>query len=373
VGPSPRIAIWLSAIAIGVFQVVGTFGAGDNQPDRRAVDALAIVLVLLGPVALAWRDRWPLVAAAVAIGAADVYIGLGYPYGPVFLSVVVALFAAVQSGRRRETYALAGAGYVGFVLAYLLDPKADGGMGALHLTLVAAWLGVVLAVSEVVRSRRERDADLQRAEEDERQRRLGEQRLGLAQELHDVLAHNISLINVQASVALHLLDEQPERARPALTNIKAASHDALRELRNALDLLRHGEDAPRGPAPGLADVGTLVAGSRAGGLDVQLEADAPTTPLPAAVDLAAYRIVQEALTNVTRHARAHHVTVRIDHGNGNGVTVEVTDDGRGGTPEPGNGIVGMRERAAALGGTVEAGPRPGGGFRVAAHLPGRHP
>ena len=362
-------------MAIGLFQVVGTFGAWENQQDRRAIDALAVVLVLLGPVALAWRDRWPLVAVAVSAAAADVYIGLGYPYGPVFLSVVVALFAAVQAGRRRATWVLAGAGYAGFVAAYLVDPRADGGPGALHLALVAGWLVVVLAVSEVVRSRRDRAADLQRAQQEERQRRLGEQRLGLAQELHDVLAHNISLINVQASVALHLIDEQPDQARPALTNIKAASHDALRELRSALDLLRHGEDAPRGPAPGLADIGALVAGSRAGGLDVQLEADEPVSPLPAAVDLAAYRIVQEALTNVSRHAQAHHVTVRIEHGNGDGdgVTVEVTDDGRGGTPQPGNGIVGMRERATALGGSVEAGPRSGGGFRVAAHLPGRRP
>jgi signal transduction histidine kinase len=283
----------------------------------------------------------------------------------------------VQAGHRRTTWALAATGYAGFVLAYLVDPRPHGGPGALHLALVAGWLAVVLAVSEVVRSRRDRVADLQRAEEDERQRRLGEQRLGLAQELHDVLAHNISLINVQASVALHLIDEQPDQARPALTTIKAASRDALQELRTALDLLRHGEDAPRGPAPGLADLATLVDGARAGGLEVQVDMDVngSGSPLPAAVELAAYRIVQEALTNVARHARAHRVTVRIVHGagDGDGVSVEVTDDGRGGSAEPGNGIVGMQERAAALGGTVEAGPCAGGGFRVAANLPGRRP
>ena len=375
--------MWASALGIALFQVVGTFGASDEQPERRAVDALAIVLVLVGPAALAVRDRWPLAAVAVAAAAADVYIGLGYPYGPIFVSVVVALYAAVQAGHRRPTWYLAGFGFAGFVVAHLVDPRADSGSGWVHLALVAGWLVVVLAVSEVVRSRQQHVADLERAAEEEQQRLVGEQRLRLAQELHDVLAHNISLINVQASVALHLLDDEPEQARPALATIKEASRDALHELRAALDLLRRG-DAPRAPEPRLADLGALVDSVRAGGLEVRLE-DArlevgrledgePVAPLPAAVELAAYRIVQEALTNVTRHARARSVTVRL--GYEDGVTVEVTDDGigvggGGGPAEPGNGIVGMRERAAALGGHADAGPLPDGGFRVTAHLPAR--
>ncbi len=368
----PRSAVWLSALGIGVFQVVGTFGASDNQPERRAVDAVAIALVLVGPAALARRDRWPLVAVAVAAGAADLYIGLGYAFGPVFVSVDVALFGAVQAGHRRSTWALAAAGYAGFVVALLRDPRADP--GALHLALVAGWLVMVLALSEVAKGRRERFAEAERAEHEERQRRVSEQRLNLAQELHDVLAHNISLINVQASVALHLMDEQPDRARPALVTIKKASHEALRELRTALDILRDGA-APRAPAPRLTDLPALVAGVRAGGLDVRLDHDGEAPALPAAVELAAYRIVQEALTNVTRHARARTATVRLTfpEGEGAGVFVEVADDGVGGSPEPGNGIVGMRERAQALGGTVEAGPCPDGGFRVAARLPGLEP
>ncbi len=370
-GSTSRSAVWISALGIALFQVVGSFGASDEQPERRAIDALAIVLVLVGPAALAGRDRWPLAAVAAAVGAADVYVGLGYPYGPIFVSVAVALFTAVQAGRRRSTWTLAAAGYAGFVVASLLDPRADPRPGAVHLALVAGWLVVVLAVSEVVRIRRQHAADLERAEHDERRRRIGEQRLLLAQELHDVLAHNISLINVQASVALHLLDDEPERARPALTTIKEASRDALHELRTALDLLRRGEgeEAPRSPEPRLADLGALVDGVRAGGLDVRLDDDGPPTPLPAGVELAAYRIVQEALTNVTRHARARSVTVRLTYEDG--VTVEVTDDGVGGPPAvaPGNGIIGMTERAASLGGRVDAGPRPDGGFRVSAHLP----
>jgi len=367
-GLKPKSAVWLSALGVGLFQVVGSFGAADNQPERRAIDGLALVLVLLGPAALAVRHRWPLAAVAVATGAAVGYIGSGYPYGPIFVSVVVALFAAVQAGHRRSTWGLAALGYGGYLVATLVDPTPGPGPGVGHMALVAGWLAVVLAVSEVVRTRREQAAEVARAEAEEEQRRVGEQRLVIAQELHDVLAHNISLINVQAGVALHLIDEQPDQARTALANIKEASRDALHELRTALDLLRRG-DAPRAPAPRLDDLDTLVAGVRAGGLDARLEVDGRAGPLPAAVELAAYRIVQEALTNVTRHARADLVTVRL--GYGDGVTVEVTDDGVGGPAGPGNGITGMRQRAAALGGTVEAGPLPGGGFRVVAHLPGQ--
>jgi signal transduction histidine kinase len=374
--------VWASALAVGAFAVVGTFGASDNQPDRASVDALAIALVLIGPLALAWRDRWPLVAVAVTMAAADLYVGLGYAYGPIFLAVVVALFAAVQAGRRRETWALAALGYAGFVVAAALDDHADDPVDLAHLGLVAGWLIVVLAVSEVVRSRREQTAQQARAAEDERERLRAEQRLDLAQELHDVLAHNISLINVQASVALHLLDDEPERARPALTEIKAASGEALHELRTALDVLRRGEEAPRAPAPRLTDVDELVAGVRSSGLDVHLSREDHLPGVPAAVELAAYRIVQEALTNVARHAAATAVDVRIaSDPSGGGLEVEVIDNGTGGEGgedarpvNPGNGIVGMRERAAALGGTVETGPAPTGtGFRVLARLPAGPP
>lgn len=362
----PRSAIWVSALGIGLFQVIGTYGASNDQTDRRTVDAIALVLVLVGPAALARRDRWPLAAAAVTAVAADVYIGLGYAYGPIFVSVVVAFFTAVQAGRRRPTLVLAGAGYAGYIVATSLDPRADQAPGPVHLALVAGWLAVVLAVAEMVRSRREQAAQQAQAAQEEKQRRAAEQRLMLAQELHDVLAHNISLINVQASVALHLIDRQPSQARPALANIKEASRDALQELRAALDLLRDG-DAPRAPAPHLADLDALVAGVRASGLDVRLDHDPPPAPLPAAVELAAYRIVQEALTNVARHARAAVINVSL--GYEAGVRIEVTDDGVGGEAGPGNGINGMRERASALGGSVEVGPNPAGGFRVVAHLP----
>jgi signal transduction histidine kinase len=356
---SSRSALWLSAAAIAVFQVVGSFGAAENQLDRKPIDALAVALVLLGPAALAFRDRWPLAAVAVSAVAADLFIAFGYPYGPVFISLVVAIFTAVQRGLGRRVWTLAGAGFAGFVVASLVDPSPQESE-LLHFILVAGWLAVVVTVSEVVRVRRDQA-------EANRRRRISEQRLGLAQELHDVLAHNISLINVQASVALHLLDDQPAQARPALATIKAASHEALQELRTALDLLRHGEDAPRAPAPRLAELDRLIDGVRASGLDVRVEREGTAEALPASVELAAYRIVQEALTNVTRHAGARSATVRLRFSDG--VDVEVTDDGVGGSAPSGNGIAGMQERAAALGGTLEAGPANGRGFRVVAHLP----
>src|SRR5262245_6821715 len=130
------VPAWVGAAAIGLFQVIGSFGAANNQPDRKPIDALAVVLVLLGPLALAFRDRWPLGALVVSVAAADVYVALGYPYGPVFLSVVVALFVAVQSGRRRQVWAITAVAYAGFVVASFVDPRSEG-PDALHLALVA--------------------------------------------------------------------------------------------------------------------------------------------------------------------------------------------------------------------------------------------
>jgi signal transduction histidine kinase len=381
-----RMAVLASAAGVGVIQLVGSVGASHNRPDQRPLDWFAVVLLLAGPVALAGRDRRPLLALGVSAVAADVWVAFGYSYGPIFLSVVVALFSAVLAGRRRAAWTVAAAAFVGFMIASWLDPRAaPGEPSLLKLALVIGWVAVVLAVAEVVRARREQAAEAVRQAADERRRRADQRRLQLAQELHDVLAHNISLINVQASVALHLLTEHPEQARPALTNIKAASSEALGELRSALDLLRRGEDAPRAPAARLADLDGLVAGVAAGGLQVRLERDGDIGPLDPAVELAAYRIVQEALTNVTRHAHARHATVRVAYDDG--LSIEVVDDGIGAAGDgaaagngigpgaeddgaaAGNGLPGMRERAVALGGRFEAGPGLAGGFRVSARLP----
>jgi signal transduction histidine kinase len=225
-------------------------------------------------------------------------------------------------------------------------------------------------VAEALRGRRERFTEARRAREQEARQRANEERLRIARELHDVLAHNITTINVQSGVALHLIDEQPEQARTALEAINEASADALREVRSALSALRgDGEQPPRTPTAGLDGVDELVSRACAAGLEVSIDVRGNRRPLPASVDLAAFRIVQESLTNVVRHAQATAATVQLAYGAGE-LTVQIDDDGRGGAAaNGGSGILGMRERAAALGGRLIAGPGPRGGFRVSAHLP----
>jgi signal transduction histidine kinase len=236
---------------------------------------------------------------------------------------------------------------------------------------------VLLAGAELVRGRRERTAALRLGREQEARRRAEEERLRIARELHDVLAHNISLINVQSGVALHLLDQQPEQARSALSIINEASADALREVRSVLGVLRGvDEQVPRTPTAGLAALGELVKRSAAAGVAVEVEVQGRRRPLPTSVDLAAFRIVQESLTNVARHSGADAARVKLGFDQRE-LTVQVDDDGVGavrsgsanGEPLGGNGIAGMRERAVALGGVLDAGARGGRGFRVAARLP----
>jgi signal transduction histidine kinase len=351
----PSLPLVAQAVAVGFVQIAGSMGASENQLDRRPLDWLAVVLLLVGPVALLGRERRPHLVAVACVGATAIFLARGHAYGPVFLAPMLALFVAGLTPRRVATWAVGAAG----VGALLVAETLEGDVEWLHIALSMAWLAAVLAVAEVVRVRRDQAAERQRTSADE-------QRLRIARELHDVLAHNISMINVQAGVALHLIDEQPEQARTALANIKEASRDALQELRSALELLRRDGAAPLAPAPRLAELGALVEGVGAGGLDVVLDLP-PVPPLPAAAELAAYRIVQEALTNATRHAAAARVVVRLSFSDE--VAVEVPDDGVGGAAALGNGIRGMQDRAAGLGGSLTAGAGPGGGFRVAARLP----
>jgi len=301
-----------------------------------------------------------LVAVALIIVG---YLSIGYPYGPIFISLIVAVFSAVMSGRRRAawiTMALAFTAYS--LLTYTVN--ADRGSPFLHLAGVFAWLLVVVGIAELARIRRLRFAEAARMHAEEGRRRASEERLGFARELHDVLAHNISLINVQAGVALHLIDSQPEQARAALAAIKDASKETLRELRATLGVLRQvDEDAPRAPAPSLARLDDLVARVGAAGLAVRTEIEGTPVALPARVDLAAYRIVQEALTNVYRHAAGAAASVLIRYGDDelvvqadNAPGTEPPGAGGGAGPGTGAGIAGMRERAESLGGELVAGP-----------------
>ena len=245
--------------------------------------------------------------------------------------------------------------------------------------LSVGWAAAAWFWGDGVRTRRaylagleERARYLEETREDEARRRVTHERLRIARDLHDVLAHSIASINVQAGSAVHVMDRRPEQAREALVAIKTASQEALDELRATITPLREVEDdLPRAPAPSLTRLEPLLETAARAGLPVEVGVRGEPRVIPTAVDVAGFRIVQESLTNVVRHAGARRATVTLDYGPAY-VDLEVTDDGQGGNGvngEPGHGIAGMRERAEATGGFVEAGPRFAGGFRVWARLP----
>ncbi|MFE3249511.1 sensor histidine kinase [Streptomyces sp. NPDC059209] len=367
---------WFSSLVLAVFVTVGTGFAARAQPDREQLDAFARVLLLAGPVLLVLRHRHPVLCVyGVALSAA-LYLGGGYPFGPIFLTVAVACFAAIVSGHRAAAWWAIGLLWashllVGHLLYRHLPPSGDAAAPWGPEVGVAAWAVAVLVGSELVRVRREQWIHARAERAAAEARRADEERLRIARELHDVLAHSISVINVQAGVGLALLDSDPEQARTALTTIKAASKEALGEVRQVLDTLRTSGAAPRAPAPGLDRLPELVEQAAAAGLTVGTETRGDRVALSPGADLAAFRIVQEALTNVVRHSGSRTAHVQVGYGAGV-LTLRVDDEGPATGDEAGgsgNGLVGMRERAAALGGTIEAGPRPDGGFRVEAVLP----
>jgi signal transduction histidine kinase len=368
-------AIVDGALAAGLAALLtaGTYFASQGQPDRRSFDAGAAALVIAAAGALAWRRRQPVAVLGVVFGATLIYLVLGYANGPIWLALIIAYFTAVVSGHR---LAAAVAAVAGFGIFPWLDAllRNRPGPSLVGMASLAAWLLVLLGAAEAIRIRRERTAEAARIQEEEARRRAGEERLRIARELHDALGHHLSLISLQSGVALHLNKELPEQARNSLAAIKQASKEALAELRSVLDILRQeAEPAERSPTWTLARLEDLVSQAAAAGLVVETRTDGEARPLPFAVDVAAFRIVQEALTNVTRHAGPATATVRVSYGDRD-LSVQVDDDGRGRSPQGkapggGKGIVGMRERVAALGGELQAGPRPGGGFRVRARLP----
>lgn len=367
-------ATLLLPMAVALVSVVGSSLASRwHEAGELELDRLGYALLLIGPIALVFR-RWnPVAALAVCVLALGAYLLIGYALGPIFFATVVALFSAVAAGHRVAAYSVAGAAFVVYFASHLVrEPPFE----VAELTGVALWLAILVAASlagEGWRARRDRLAQAKAAQQEVERRRGSEERLRIAQELHDVLGHHVSLINVQAGVALYLMDDDPEQARTALTAIKQSSKDLLREMRSTLGVLRGVDEAPpHHPVPGLGQLGALAAETSAAGLPVAVDIDGTERDLPPSVDLAAYRIIQEALTNTRRHAGPARAEVRVNYQESE-LTVQVVDTGTGGTSRPsdegGNGIPGMRERARALGGSLTAGPRPGGGFEVLAHLP----
>jgi signal transduction histidine kinase len=300
----------------------------------------------------------------------------------VFLGVaiLVAVYSVAAYGDRWVSLAGLAAAAVGSAAVQLTPGRFQWPTPVTNTLIIgAAWLLGYFAHNYRAYAARleERTAELELAREELARRAVTEERLRLARELHDVVAHAMSVIAVQSGVGAHVADTQPKEAAKALAAIEVTSRAALTELRRLLGVLRR-DSEPQGdlaPVPGLADLDSLLAEVAKAGLAVRLRVEGTPSPLPAGVDLSAYRIVQEALTNVVKHAGPARAQVVVGYRDQD-VTVEVTDDGRGvgaptgdGRAMVGHGLIGMRERVAAFGGDLEVGPGPDGGFRVAARLP----
>jgi signal transduction histidine kinase len=357
--------------------------------------AAALAVLIVTPLLV--RRRWPLGALLVCVAASACYHLLDYPHELVIPPLVVALYTVAATGHRRRSLLVAGG-----TSAVAVVGTAVTGVGSPQVAFgVIGWVALAVALGEVARSRttllatmedraaraeRERAAEsaLRRAEatqrEAEARRRVAEERLRIARDLHDVLAHSIAVINAQASVATHLAEtatgQRPSDMATAMAVIAQTSRTAMGELRATLDVLRgHDPSATSAdeltPAPGMARLDGLVQSTRSAGVDLTVDTVGEQRPLAPAVDVTAYRIVQEALTNVARHARGSTARLTIEYRPAF-VRLTVSDDGGGSTEATtggGYGIVGMTERAHAVGGHLTASPRTGGGFEVVADLP----
>ncbi|ROP64778.1 sensor histidine kinase [Curtobacterium sp. ZW137] len=390
-------------LPVALVQIVGTlvasrfsggFADGTGPPWARHVDAgvgavalgpLAVALLVAGVVVLPFRWRWPVAVLAVTLGTTIGFALVVSPRGPFVAALTMALANAWFRGHRIPVYVAAG-------IAQVLLPTADTLMGrapfptVTTMTLSLAWLTATIAITELVRVRVARAADARNARAAAERQRADDERVRIARELHDSVAHSMSLINLQAGVALHLGAALPEQTRDSLTSIRDTSRQALVELRTILGVLR-AVDGPTGsernPTPGLDRIPDLVARASDAGVDVRLDVHGDVGVVGGVVDRNAFRIVQESVTNVMKHAPEHSAVVLVDVG-ADLLEISVTDapaTASGTATEPalrrtsapsrehGNGITGMRERAAAVGGSLDAGPTADGGWRVVARLP----
>lgn len=369
-GPRARTLLADGALAVplGAIMVVGTHFAAMNSPGRPP-DALAFALVGLAVAVLPIRRLLPFVALTVAVVVCSTYLALGYPHGPILLVMPVTQYTVgVRFPVRRSLPAYA----AGALVLGVTELVTDWSLWTAELAQFGGWLVAGLApwaMGTAVRLRRE---SVHAAQAEQRRDREYQERLRTAQDVHDIVGHGLAAISMQAGVALHVLDRSPEQAREMLTSIKTSSQEALDELRATLAVFRaSGDDeAQRAPAPGLDRLDALVQRTVEAGVPADLVRTGEPGKLPASVELTAYRIVQESLTNVLRHAGPATATVRIEH-TSDALIVQVDDTGRGpgGRDGAGQGITGMHARAGAVGGTVVTGPGPGGGFRVRARLP----
>jgi signal transduction histidine kinase len=392
----------LLAVFVTVMQVQGTLARDPTAttPARPLTDYgnLGYVLLIVSGLVVAGRRRWPVPVFLTTALASLVYYSLDFRDGPGWLGLFVALYTLTAYGDGRRSLQIAGAGIAALTVGWLVfssDVEPRAAIGWVFFRIGAAVMSA--ALGESVRTRRfiaaeaqERAELAERSREEEARARVDAERLRIAREVHDTVANAIAVINVQSGVTAHVLDKRPERAREALVTIEQTSSQALREMRAILGVLRD-TDNGRTPHPGLEQIDELTAQARDAGLDIKLEATSPPAPLPSAVGSAAYRILQESITNVIRHVGPTRVLVALDYGT-DALNIRVTDEGRrhatgddpadphrpaqhatnngaGSSAEPGRGIRGMRERCQLLGGDLIARAVPGGGFEVNARLP----
>lgn len=365
---------------VGMERFPGGMGGREFFMRGHPVGLLAFLLIALSFLPLAGRRRFPVTVLAVSGLAAGLYEMLQLPRSFALVALLIAMYTVGTLYDRWRLVAITAV--VGGLSLAIAMPDWNSPLFFADVARVLAPIVVAAALGDAARNRRaflkEAQQRLLAAEatrEEETRRRVDEERLRIARDLHDITAHSLSLIAVQSGVASHVLDSDPEEARRSLLAIRETSRSALHELRGLLGVLRGAGDspAPLAPAPSLARLGELTAPLHDAGFALELDRDSDLEGLPAFVDATAFRIIQEALTNVMRHATPCPVSVSVKR-SPTALAIVVTDEGpalAGGNQGPGqgHGIPGMRERAAAVGGTVEAGPTPTGGWRVSALLP----
>lgn len=371
------VDLGLALLVTGVL-VLGSQQEVRHWPGALPLDPGALGLLAGSGLILVARRETALFTYVVSLAFAWLYLLSGHPPGPVYLAPLIAQLTLVSTSRPAVWIGAAAVGAVLLAFAHVGTggtPVTAGIWAAVWLSLTgifAVWLMVRRRFTAEARARAEL---AKRSAEEEARRRIAEERLSIAREMHDVVGHSLAVISLQAGVADRLLESRPDEVRKAIAAIRKVSREALAELRTELALLRgEGVPAERAPTPDLSALPGLVASMREAGLDINLEISLDHAAVPDIVASAAYRIAQESLTNVVRHAGpGAHTTVRVAF-DGQDLLIEVVDDGRGAIGEAvGSGLDGMRERAAVLGGAFTAGTQPQGGFRVWASIPSHRP
>jgi signal transduction histidine kinase len=364
-----------AVVAVAFFAVSALMLAGAGavpDPDLTDPDALGYALLAAYSASVVLRRRYPVAAVALSLASGVAYAGAGYAPALNPAALLVMYTAGSRLPERRSGWILAASIVVATFGATVAPGPTNTGV---PFVVAAAWfLGAFVGANRrYTRELEAKNRELERAQHELARQAVTEERLRIARELHDVVAHSMSVVAVHAGSGRMVAATDPAAAERALETIETTTRSALGEMRRLLGVLRSGdgqEPGALGPAPGLADLPELVTDVAGSGVEVELRVEGERPAVPPGVDLSAYRVVQEALTNIIKHAQARTAVVEVRY-SGRDVAVEVVDDGRGGAagPSGGHGLMGMRERVAVHGGQLEAGPGPNGGFRVAARFP----